>query len=71
MKTIQLSKDTEANKIGVYQSHNKKIGELFPKDISQAFDWNGEEVINFFLDVLTDCNYHTERETIEEELTKI
>ena len=29
-------------------------------DISSQFEWNGDEVIQFMLDVLTDCNYHSE-----------
>lgn len=39
-------------------------------DISKAFEWNGEEIIDFFLDVLTDCNYHTERKKIEKALNE-
>lgn len=63
--TIQLAKiDTET--IGVYKDHNQKIGNIKPSDISQAFDWNGEEVMKFFAEVLVDCNYHTEAKQIKE-----
>jgi hypothetical protein len=70
MKTTQIVHDPERNRLNVYQSHQgKKIGEINVSDVSKAFGWNGEAVIDFFLDVLTDCNYHTERREIEEALT--
>ena len=67
--TIQISKHPIENKIEVYKNHHQKVGELKPSDFGTAFSWNGEDVINFFLDVLTDCNYHTERKQIEKALT--
>ena len=66
MKTIQISKDPRSNNINIYQSYNNKIGSFDIPAFSEAFDWNGDEVINYFLDVLTDCNYHSERKVIED-----
>ena len=68
MKTLQLAKDIENNNINFYQSYNKKIGSFNISMFSEAFGWNGDEVIKYFLDVLTDCNYHSERKSIEETL---
>lgn len=65
MKSIQLAKDLKSNDIKVYQSYNKQIGSFDISKLSEAFSWNGEKVIEYFLDVLTDCNYHTERKQIE------
>ena len=66
--SIQISKEPNENKLCVYQNHNKKIGELEISDFGTAFNWNGEDVIDFFLDVLTDCNFHSERTAIERAL---
>jgi hypothetical protein len=65
MNTIQISKLAGQNGIGVYESFSKKIRELYAQDFGAAFSWSGEDVIDFFLDVLTDCNYHQERKVIE------
>ena len=65
MKTLQISKLAGQDKIGVYESFSKKIGELDTQDFGSAFSWNGEDAIKFFLEVLTDCNYHQERKAIE------
>ena len=69
--SIQIEKDPTEGKINVYQNHGKKIGSLNPSDFGQAFSWNGERAIDFFLDVLTDCNYHAERKAIEKALKEI
>jgi hypothetical protein len=66
--SIQIAKDPTVNKINVYQNHGKKIGSLDVSNFGNAFSWDGEKAIEFFLDVLTDCNYHTERKTIEQAL---
>lgn len=68
IKTIQISKHTTKNTICVYRNHSNIIAELNPSDFAAAFNWYGDEVITFFLDVLTDCNYHTERKIIESTL---
>ena len=66
--TIQIAVDPQEQKINVYQNHKEKVASLGIDKFSQAFDWNGEAVISFFLDVLTDCNYHSERKAIEKAL---
>lgn len=71
MKSIQIDKDVNENKINVYENYGKKIAELDIQAFGTAFSWNGEKVIDFFLDVLTDCNYHTERKAIEKSLKEI
>ena len=65
MKTLQLAKDLKSNNIKVYQSYNKQIGSFDINKFSEAFSWDGDKVIQYFLDVLTDCNYHTERKAIQ------
>lgn len=65
---LKLEKDTESNRINVFSNHGKKIGSFGVSEISQAFSWSGDEVIDLFLDVLTDCNYHSERKLIEQAL---
>jgi len=66
MEKLQIHKHPTENKIEVYKNHHRKIGELYVSSFGTAFSWNGEDVIDFFLDVLTDCNYHTERKKIEQ-----
>ena len=68
--SIQIAKDPTENKLNVFQGYGKKIGQVKISDVSEAFNWNGEEVTRFFLDVLTDCNYHSERKLIEQTLNK-
>jgi len=36
--------------------------------ISEEHGWDGGKVIELFLDVLTDCNFHSERKAIENAL---
>ena len=45
MKTIQISKLSGQNGIGVYESFSKKIRELDAQNFGAAFSWNGEDVI--------------------------
>ena len=68
--TIQISKEPSSNTINVFKDSNKKVGELSPSDFGTAFGWDGYAAIDFFLDVLTDCNYHLERKEIERAINK-
>jgi hypothetical protein len=67
--SIQIAKEPNENKINVFKDHGEKVGALKVGDFGTAFSWNGEEVIDFFLEVLTDCNYHSERKAIEKALS--
>lgn len=66
--TYQIAKDPTKNKINLYKNSGSKVGEFSISDFGTAFGWDGEAAIGFFLDVLTDCNYHTERKQIEQAL---
>jgi len=69
--TIQISKEPNEKKVNIFKDHNQKIGSFRPSNMAEAFDWNGDEVIGFLLDTLTECNYHTERKRIEQTLNQV
>lgn len=69
---LKIAKEPNENTINVFNpSTQKKIGKLTVSEFGEGFSWNGEEVISFFMDVLTDCNYHTERRLIEMVIKKL
>ena len=41
------------------------------KKISQHYDWEGEAIIELFLETLTECNYHSEVQAIRGTLKTI